>query len=83
MEIKDLRNKIDEIDDQLIKLLENRFLVISEIKDFKKIQGLSTYDIKRELEILEKVKTSDGSFDDYLKSIFKEILKQSKEFQNE
>ena len=83
MEIKDLRDEIDEIDAKIISLLEKRFLVIDVIKRFKKNNNLKTFDANREQEILKKVKSSNQVFDKYLKSIYLEVLKQSKEYQND
>ena len=77
-----MRKQIDEIDDLIIPLLEKRFLVVDAIKKIKKIQDIPTLDTSREQQIIDKVNTN-SKYDKYLKNIYKEVLKQSKEYQNE
>ena len=71
MSLDKLRDEIDQIDGQLIQLLEKRrFLALQALPYKKKV-----LDPKREEEILRHASS------DYLKAIFKQILKSSKEEQ--
>ena len=73
--IDDLREKIDQIDDQVIPLLEERLKLAKEIKKFKKKGKI--FDPKRESQILSKIKSH------YIQDIYKTIFKNSKEVQQD
>lgn len=79
MNIKYLRNNIDEIDENIISLLESRFLVSENIGKIKKEQGLPVLDNKREDEIFSKIK--DKNFEKEIANIYKCILEESKKVQ--
>lgn len=71
-----LRNKIDSIDGRLMELLYERLSVCADIADFKAANSLPVYDAAREAEKLSSVP-------DELRSIFGEIIKTSRQFQEE
>ena len=83
MDIKDLRKEIDEIDREIVPLLEKRFLVIDAVKRYKKKNNISIQDSNREQEILSNIRPSKKEFKKYLDEIYKSILKESKDYQNE
>jgi len=55
-EIPNLRKKVDEIDDQILKALCERIQVCKAIGDAKKKQGLSIRDTSRENEVYRRIK---------------------------
>ena len=57
MDLTKLRQQIDEIDSQLVKLFEDRMEVSSQIADFKIENGKKVYDKEREMEKIRKVKS--------------------------
>lgn len=65
-DLRILRNKIDEIDKQIISLLDERMSVCREIGKIKKLNKIKITDKKREMEILSRA----GDF----KGIYKEII---------
>lgn len=71
-QLHDLRRKINQIDQKLSQLLQERFEVSSTIQALKKEQKLPKKDPQREKEIIEKLEN------DYEKEIFKKILEESK-----
>jgi len=73
--LKDLRDKIDNIDDKIIALLKERFAVVKDVGEYKKLHGLEVLNQGREAEILNKIT------DKYILNIYAEILKSSKEMQ--
>lgn len=79
MNIKDLRNNIDEIDEKIISLLESRFTTSENIGKIKKEQELPVLDNKREDEIFKKIK--DKNFEREITNIYKCILEESKKVQ--
>ena len=52
--LSDLRNRIDEIDGQLIELLSKRMGVSREVAEVKKKRGIPVYQTKRYSELMEK-----------------------------
>ncbi len=78
-----LRNKIDELDSQLLEFLVQRFSVSREIGDIKASKGIDIRDSNREKEIIERLTNKlDGKLDkDDIASIFGPIYKISKRLQ--
>jgi len=52
MDLNELRLEIDKIDEQLIKLFEERMETSKRVAKFKKLHNIPIFDPKRELEIL-------------------------------
>lgn len=73
-----LRKEIDLIDDELIKLLEKRFLITSKVGDVKRENIHAVLDTSREQQILEKIKSKDPIIKDELEAVYKAILTESK-----
>lgn len=80
-----LRNRIDEINDQLLDLLNERTALVEAIGREKDKQGLKKYDPIREQQIIEKLREKNqGSLtDEMLIHVFKEIFKVSVKLQEE
>jgi len=55
MELQELRNKIDEIDNKLIDLFQQRMDLSAKVAKYKKQHNLPVYDPKREQEILDSL----------------------------
>jgi len=55
-DLKQLRKKIDALDDQILKLLIRRVQVCRDIGLAKKSQGLPIHDSQREQEVYQKLK---------------------------
>jgi len=55
-EIDDLRQRIDSIDDELLRLFNERASIAVQIGHIKKSQGLPIYIPGREAQILERVR---------------------------
>ena len=60
MEIKDYRDKIDELDDELLRLFLERMSVADEIAQFKKTNNVAVLNKTREREILSRVSEKAG-----------------------
>ncbi len=77
--IQELRKKIDELDDRLIDLLNERARIVIEIGNIKKNEELEFHSPSREREILERLTTRNkGPFpQDTLKAVYREILSSS------
>ena len=77
------RNKIDEIDDNIVKLLMERFAVVKDIAEYKKERGLDVFQQAREAEILKKIsdKINNDEYKNYILKIYAEIFGASKSIQ--
>ncbi|HEU5361183.1 MAG TPA: prephenate dehydratase [Candidatus Deferrimicrobiaceae bacterium] len=77
--IRDLRDEIDAIDDQILSLLNRRAKAVSEVGKIKSEQNLRFYVPEREVEILRRITGANpGPFpNDALKSIYREIISAS------
>ncbi|MBF0566285.1 MAG: prephenate dehydratase [Nitrospirae bacterium] len=74
--LKDLRDRIDSIDENVLRLLNQRANIAVEIAKVKKEQNLDYYSPKREQEIMDNLqRLNKGPFPNYaLRIIFKEIF---------
>lgn len=81
MEIKELRNKIDTLDREIVKLLVERMGVSAEVAAYKIENGMPVLDKTREAALLEKIANLSGGMSDYTHEIYIEILKQSRAYQ--
>ena len=83
IEIEKLRNIIDDISDQILRLIEKRVATAREIGEIKSKNGIPIEDKQREKQILrqitEKYSGSVGKF--YVRRIFKEIIRACREVQ--
>lgn len=76
MPLDDIRNRIDSIDDQLLKLLSERADCVHEVGDIKKRENLQIYAPEREESLLQKlVAKSDGKLPEKsIRAIYREIM---------
>ncbi len=83
MEIKDLRDKIDSIDAELVRLYAERMAVSSQIADYKREHGLPVLDHKRERELLAKISALAGpELERYARVLYESILATSRAYQD-
>ena len=74
-----LREQIDNIDAQIVKLLCERFDTVKNVAEYKKANGLEILQKSREAKVLSKI---DGrEYQDYIVEIYKVILETSKRLQ--
>jgi chorismate mutase len=74
--IEDLRNRVDEVDRELIRILNERARIVQEIVAIKAEAGKPLFDPRREEEILQKVaEQNEGPiYDTSMREIFELIL---------
>lgn len=83
MDLEDLRNEIDKIDDEILKLFLKRMSVSSKVADYKRENNLSTLQKGREREILKRVAEKSGDeMADYSRMLFTTLMDLSKSYQN-
>ena len=83
MNLEELRQKINQIDDELIKLLEKRMDLVSKVASYKLETGKAVLDSKREETILNKVAEAVESpiYRDVIVNTFTDMMKHSRAFQ--
>ena len=81
--LTELRNKIDEIDREIVELLNKRALYSKKVGEIKKKNNIEIIDFSREKEVFNKIlKYSDKIIpDEDLKSIYREIIASSRKIQ--
>ncbi len=79
------RKKIDEIDEQIAKLFEERFQTVRDVIDYKIENRLPILNSDREKEITEKNvnRIQDDDVKPYFKAWYNDLLALSKEFQRQ
>ncbi|PIN70762.1 chorismate mutase [Candidatus Woesearchaeota archaeon CG11_big_fil_rev_8_21_14_0_20_43_8] len=84
MGLEDLRKEIDLVDNDILELLSKRRSIVRQIAEIKKMEGLSTFDARRETKIKAKLKEKAsglGLDQEFILRLFDEILKNSREEQ--
>ncbi|WP_163969647.1 bifunctional 3-deoxy-7-phosphoheptulonate synthase/chorismate mutase [Oceanobacillus halotolerans] len=84
-ELKELRNQIDEVNLEILKLLNQRGEIVQKIGEYKEKQGAVKFDPVRERQSLDVImKNHEGPFESStVQHIFKEIFKASLELQED
>lgn len=82
-ELKKLRDQIEKLDEEIVKLLEDRFNLSLKVGKFKKEYNLPILDLKREKELSlnNASKLKNKEFVESYLNIFKTILEESKKLQ--
>jgi chorismate mutase-like protein len=80
MTIEEFRKRIDQVDDQLLKLLSVRAQLAIEIGRTKRETGIELYDPSREQEVVARVlENNPGVLDaEALMRLFREIVTESR-----
>ena len=81
--LMDYRQEIDELDNEIIELLNQRFTKTLEIKKYKQEHSLAIEDLKREEEIKQKIINTKSSeiVKEKLLGVYDRVIKGSKELQ--
>lgn len=85
MDLDIIRQEIDQIDDQIVKLLEERMHLVEGVVAYKKTSGKPILDTKREEVIFEKVRNrvEDKRYQQTIVATFSDILKRSRDYQDQ
>lgn len=83
MNLEQIREQIDFIDNEVLRLIKKRFEYSETLAKVKFNEGLKIYDEVRERKILDKIKINSGEFEKYVLPIFVEILTSSKLIQQD
>lgn len=85
MMVEIIREKIDHIDQQIVRLLEKRMELVNQVVAYKKETGKAILDSNRENEVLEKiaVQIQHKEFEKTIVQTFADIMKNSRDYQTE
>ncbi|MGN0401369.1 MAG: prephenate dehydratase [Acetatifactor sp.] len=83
MDLLELRQKIDQIDSQIVELYEQRMDICSQVAEYKISTGKKVFDRQREAEKLAKVKAlTHNEFNSHgIEELFEQIMSMSRKLQ--
>lgn len=82
MDLKELREQIDEIDRELVPLFIKRMNVSAGVAEYKRSCGMRVLDPSRERALLEKISEAAGEeFEEYARTLYSTILDLSRSYQ--
>ena len=83
MELRDFRDQIDTIDDELVKLFVKRMEISAQVADYKKEHNIPIHVPSREREILQDVASKAGpNMENYSRVLYSMIFELSRSYQN-
>lgn len=82
---KELRSQIDQVDQQLVKLFEERMRISTEIAEYKIANDIPVLDSRREQLVIDKNKSylKDHTLDSYTSEFSKHLMELSRSRQKE
>lgn len=80
-QLADCRDRLDEVDGQIVDLVVRRFDIVQQVGRIKHSQGWPVMDQNRENEKLAAVGCQAGVYDGQLKSLYRFIMGQSRELE--
>ena len=83
MEVEQIREQIDEVDGQLLKLFLERMRLASEVAAYKREHNLPVLNKLREREILARVQSEAGEMEPYAYQFFTTLMELNKARQTE
>lgn len=83
IELSELRTKIDDLDKQLVKILEERYAIAEHVAAYKEAKNLPIYNQEREEEVIKKNLNylGDDLYEDEVRKTFVNIMEFSKDIQ--
>lgn len=81
--LQDLRSRIDDVDNEIIRLFQERMNISSSIAEYKKANNLPVQDIKRERDKLsDLINKSDEDFKSYTSVLYSLLFELSRSYQD-
>jgi chorismate mutase len=83
--VEELRRRVNEVDDQLVRILNERARIVQELGKYKQESGVALFDPRREEEILRRVaKINEGPiYDTSMRDIFELIMHRIRDLEAE
>ena len=84
MDIKELRNEIDKLDSEILKLFIRRKELSRDIALWKKTEGKAIFDPVREQEKLSAITIESGeAMEEYSTELWRELMRLSRKYQEQ
>ncbi|MBO4901597.1 MAG: chorismate mutase [Lachnospiraceae bacterium] len=85
MDLTECRKKLDEIDEKLVRLFEERMCISEQVAAYKAEHDLPVLDAKREEEKLEALRqcTKDARNEEAVTQLFEKIMELSRQRQEQ
>jgi chorismate mutase/prephenate dehydratase len=75
MSLDPLRKRIDDLDDSILRLLDERARVVGEVARVKREANAPTYDPERERQVLDRLSARAGPFPaDAIRAVYREVM---------
>lgn len=83
--MKEFRENIDKIDDQIVELFEKRMQLVKGIANYKKENNIQIENKNREEIVIKKAKSKldDKELEKYIEVFMKDLMKISKKYQED
>ena len=82
LNLQDIREQLDEIDDQMIDLFSRRMRLVSAVAAYKNEKGLPILDTGREKAILGRLSQKAGDeLAPYVRRLYQDLFTVSREYQ--
>ena len=83
MDLQEIRQQIDAVDTELVRLFCQRMVLSAQVADYKKANNLPIYVPAREQEILRKVAELAGNeWEEHIQALYSTIFALSRDYQN-
>jgi chorismate mutase len=85
LQVQRLRDRLDEVDRDLVRALNERARLVQELAILKREVGMPLFDPKREEEILQRIAEENPGpiYDATLREIFEMIMHQIRDIESE
>ena len=84
MDLKECRETIDVIDNQIVALFKQRMGIVVDIAAYKREHNLPILSTSREQEVLERISVAAGEkLAPYAQELFKKLFELSKSYQKQ
>ena len=83
LDLGEIRTRIDNIDKELVKLLEERMIIVEDVIEYKAANNMKIFDAKREEEVIKKNidRVKEKKLKKYIEKMLNDIMSVSKEYQ--
>ena len=81
MELQELRNEIDAIDKELVRLFCRRMDTVRAVAEYKKAHAVAVLDSSREEQVLDRVSGGECTYPDETRELYRSIMEISKKYQ--
>ncbi len=83
LDLGEIRTRIDNIDKELVRLLEERMIIVEDVIEYKAANNMKIFDAKREEEVIKKNtdRVKEKKLKKYIEKMLNNIMSVSKEYQ--